>query len=254
MRQFWASLRGAARPARTSAAGAAEAPGTAPGTALGTPPATAPARTPGPAKPRWSLDGPGARRRAAFHYHLLDHAVLRRRWSNMHQVAPGVWRSNHPTHARLRDLKAMGIRTILNLRGAGETPPFLFEHESCRALGLELRSVGLSARAAPRQGELLKLFEAFRTVERPFVMHCKSGADRAGLAAALYLLAHGAPLAEARRQLSWRFLHIRHSRTGILDHVLELYEARLAQGPIGIEDWVRDEYNRDAAMASWRRW
>jgi protein tyrosine phosphatase (PTP) superfamily phosphohydrolase (DUF442 family) len=244
VRQFWASLRGAARPARTSAAEAA-----------GGPPATSPTGASSPVpKPRWSLDGPAARRRAAFHYHLLDHAVLRRSWTNMHQVAPGVWRSNHPTHARLRDLKAMGIRTILNLRGAGETPPFLFEHESCRALGLELRSVGLSARAAPRRDELLKLFDAFRTMERPFVMHCKSGADRAGLAAALYLLAHGAPLAEARRQLSWRFLHVRHSRTGILDHVLDLYGARLRQGPIGIEDWVRDEYDRDAAMASWRRW
>ena len=102
--------------------------------------------------------------------------------------------------------------------------------------------------------ELLKLFETFRTIERPFLMHCKSGADRAGLAAALYMLAHGASPAEARRQLSWRFLHLRHSSTGILDHVLDIYEARLAQGPIGIEDWVRDEYDRDAATAGWRRW
>lgn len=223
MRQLWATLRGAASAPASKRTG-------------------------------WSIGDPAARRRAQLHFHLLDHGLLRRRWSNMDQIAPGVWRSNHPTHERLARLKAMGIRTILNLRGTGETPAHLFEVESCQALGLRLASVKLSARAAPRREELLKLFEAFRTVERPFLMHCKSGADRAGLASALYLLAHGAPLAEARRQLSWRFLHVRQSSTGILDHVLDLFEARQAKGTIGIEDWVRDEYDRDAATASWRRW
>lgn len=209
---------------------------------------------PAPARRTWSIDSPAARLRAALHYHLADHAALRLRWTNMVELAPGVWRSNHPAHARLRTAKERGIRTILNLRGTDETPAFLFERESCAALGLHFVSVKLSARSAPRRDELLKLFEAFRTVERPVLMHCKSGADRAGLASALYLLAQGAPLAEARRQLSWRFLHLRWSKTGILDHVLDLYEARLRQGPIGIEEWVRDEYSREAATASFRRW
>lgn len=207
-----------------------------------------------PATPAWSLTDPASRRRAGLHYHLADHAILRRRWTNAAELAPGVWRSNHPTHARLAALQARGVRTILNLRGPGESPPFLFERESCEALGLTLVSVRLAARKAPRRDELLKLFDAFREVERPMVMHCKSGADRAGFASALYLLAEGAPLEVARRQLSWRFLHIRHSATGILDHVLDLYGARLARGPIGIEDWVRDDYDQAAADAGFRRW
>lgn len=202
----------------------------------------------------WDIADPRSRRLAWLHYHLADHGLLRRHWSNMDQVAPGVWRSNQPTHARFVALKAMGFRSVLNLRGPGRTPAFLFACESCEALGLKLVAVALQARRAPRREQVLALFEAFRTLERPFLMHCKSGADRTGFASALYLLAHeGATLAEARRHLSFRYLHVRVSRTGILDHVLDLYEARLARGAIGIEEWFATEYDSHAAEAGFRR-
>jgi hypothetical protein len=208
----------------------------------------------GPAPGRATdLSDPVQRRRAWLTYLLLDHAILRYPWTNLSKVAPGVWRSNHPTDARFAQYKKMGIRSILNLRGTAPNPPLLFEQESCAKHGLTLVSVGLYARKAPSKGHVLTLLETFRTIEHPFLMHCKSGADRAGFAAALYLLSvKGATLAEARKQLSWRFLHFRWSKTGILDHVLDLYEAKLATGPITIEDWFRKYYDADAAMASFR--
>jgi protein tyrosine phosphatase (PTP) superfamily phosphohydrolase (DUF442 family) len=200
------------------------------------------------------LSDPAQRRRANLHYHLQDHAILRYAWTNAAEIAPGVWRSNHPTHERFARYRAMGIRTILNLRGATKHPRYLFEKESCDMLGLTLVSVGLQARLAPDKAQVLALFDAFRTMERPFLMHCKSGADRAGFASALYLLAQdGTTMAQARRQLSWRYLHFRASSTGVLDHVLDLYEARNARDPIGVEDWFRTEYDAAAAQASFGR-
>jgi len=197
---------------------------------------------------------PRGRRLSWIYTEFFDHAVLRRLWHNFDQVAPGVFRSNHPNHARLARYRARGILTVLNLRGVGNGAPYLFEAESCRALGLTLVSVSLSARKAPERDQLLALFAAFRNLPRPFVMHCKSGADRAGLAAALYLLAQdGASVAVARRQLSFRYFHIKSSKTGILDHFLDLYEQRLASGPIGIEAWVGSEYDSDALTASFAR-
>src|SRR5688572_5587837 len=90
------------------------------------------------ARPRretaWDLRDPGSRRRASWHYHLVDHAILRHHWTNMDEVAPGVWRSNQPTHGRLKALKAKGVRTVINLRGHGEESFHLFERESCAAL------------------------------------------------------------------------------------------------------------------------
>ena len=202
----------------------------------------------------WDLADPAMRRRAAWKVELEDHAFLRRFWTNLSEVAPGVWRANHPGHAQLARYKAMGIRTILNLRGKARSPRFLFEAESCASIGLALESVGLRARKAPDRKEVLALFDAFRRIEKPFLMHCKSGADRAGFAAALYLLAEqGATVAQARRQLHWCFLHFRHGETGILDHILDLFEQDHRQTGIGVEDWFRHRYDPAAVEAGYRR-
>lgn len=201
----------------------------------------------------WNLSDPAERRRAAWKVELEDHGILRRLWSNLAEVAPGVWRANHPDHTRLTRYKEMGIRTILNLRGTAKHPRYLFEKESCDMLGLTLVSVGLRARKAPETHEVLALFDAFRTIEKPVLMHCKSGADRAGFAAALYLLSQGAPVAEARKHLHWRYLHFRHGETGILDHILDLYDAAQTRTGIGIEDWFRTEYDPVAIQSGFRR-
>ena len=191
------------------------------------------------------ISTPRARRMAMLHFLVVDHGVLRILWSNLHEVVPGVWRSNQPSRARLRAYKKMGIKTVLNLRGAARRSPFLFEQEACDALDLEMINHKLSARTLPRKAYLLALLDTFETIEKPFVMHCKSGADRAGLAAALYLLhVEGASIEEAKRQLSFRYAHIRASKTGVLDHVLDSYAADCETSPMPIQMWIRKNYNR----------
>ncbi len=189
-----------------------------------------------------------------LHFQLADHGILRHLWHNMAEIAPGVWRSNQPDARRLAKWQAMGIRTVLSLRGTPRMSHYLFEREACARLGLTLVTTELHARKPASREALLRLFDLFRSIERPFVLHCKSGADRAGLASALYVLAfRGATVAEARQQLSFRFLHIRASATGVLDYMLDLYEARLNQGAIGIEDWIATEYDPDAVAEGFAR-
>ncbi|QGX99188.1 protein tyrosine phosphatase [Roseovarius faecimaris] len=191
------------------------------------------------------LSTPENRRRAHIYNLWFDHAVLRKFWTNFWPVAPGVYRSNQPTHARFVKLKAMGIRSVLNLRGAAGAAHYLVEEESCRELGLTLVNCTLHARfAAPRE-DILAVIRAFREIEKPFVMHCKSGADRAGFASVLYLhVIEGRPLSEARKQLGLKYLHMSFSRTGILGFILDRYEARNAESPISFEDWVATEYDQ----------
>lgn len=211
------------------------------------------------------ITDPVERRRSWRHYQWLDHGILRTFWHNFEQVAEGVYRSNHPDHKRFEIYAKMGVKSILNLRGKAQQPHYLFEVESCKALGLRLITISMSARQAPRQDRLLQLIKTFETIERPFLIHCKSGADRTGLAAALYLMVcEGRPLAEARRQLSFRYLHIRRTSTGILDHFLDVYGARIDQSPISIADWIRDEYDpaaltqsfaaKQATLKPWQGW
>jgi len=82
-------------------------------------------------------------------------------------------------------------------------------------------------------------------------MHCKSGADRAGLAAGLALLFEGGTAAEALAQLSWRYLHSSKARTGILDAFFHRYQTE-AEGRIGFVDWVREEYDEARLMRDFK--
>ena len=53
------------------------------------------------------------------------------------------------------------------------------------------------------------------------MMHCKSGADRAGIASCLYLIYKQNMMFYATKQLSFKYLHIKYAKTGILDYLFE---------------------------------
>lgn len=187
---------------------------------------------------------PDNRRRARIYNLYFDHAILRGIWTNAREIAPGVYRSNHPTHERFARMRDQGIVSVLNLRGESQSAHYLTEKASCEELGLTLVNATLHARAAASRAEILHLIEMFRRIEKPFVMHCKSGADRAGFASAVYLIViENRPVHEARKMLSWRFWHFRNSKVGILDYILDSYEARQARAPISFEDWIATEYD-----------
>ena len=187
-------------------------------------------------------------------YLLGDHAILRYAWHNFDEIAPGVYRSNQPTHGRLRAYRDIGITSVLCLRGSGDAIHHRMERASCTALGLRLVNIRANARKPPLKADLLSLLDHFRTLPRPFLMHCKSGADRAGLASALYLLAEEeAELETARTMMSWRYLHLRGTATGVLDHVLDHFGDRQALGAIGIRDWIEAEYDAADIAESWAR-
>lgn len=197
-----------------------------------------------------SIETPEQRRKAYWHFHLLDHGMLRALWANLTEIAPGAWRSNQPSPRGLMRLKKLGIKTVLNLRGVNQRSPYLFEAETCQNLGITLISANLAARSLVPRQNLVKLLNIFDTIQHPFVMHCKSGADRAGLASALYLLhVKGVTISQAKKQLSFRFLHIRSSSTGILDFVLDTFENDIAEAPMTIREWIETRYDPKALTA-----
>lgn len=206
---------------------------------------------------RYDLSRPWDRLRARLHLELVDHGILRHLWTNEAEIAPGVWRSNQPGPARFRRLRARGISSVLTLRGPSDSAPNMIERAQCAKLGLTLEVAKLSARSAPQRENLQELLAIFRRIEKPFVMHCKSGADRAGLASALYLMViEKRSLQEARAQLSFRFLHLKQTKTGILDLILDLFEDAQAHGPVDFETWLATGYDADQAnqlFASGRR-
>lgn len=196
---------------------------------------------------------PGQRRRAWFDSVVMDHAVLRTVWDNFAAVVPGrFYRSNHPTPGRLARLSARhGIRTVINLRGARPCGSDALSRDAARRLGLDHIDMPFESRGAPHRERILRFHGIWQTVRTPALMHCKSGADRAGLASGLVLLFEGGTAAAAMAQLSLRFGHFRASKAGILDAFFLRY-ATAAEGRLPFLDWVRDEYDEEALRRDFR--
>jgi len=177
---------------------------------------------------------------------FIDHAVFRLAWSNLAAVSPGrLYRCNHPTPARLAALThRLGLKTLINLRGPTGNGSDALTRDAARRLGLDFIDMSLESRGAPQRDRILRLHEIYRSMRAPALLHCKSGADRAGLAAGLFILFEGGTAAAALRQLSLRFGHIRQARTGILDAFF-LYWQREGEGRKPFLDWVREDYDED---------
>ncbi|GAB5445712.1 tyrosine-protein phosphatase [Gymnodinialimonas sp.] len=184
-----------------------------------------------------------------FLYWFKDHGALRALWTNFHKLDADVWRQNHPSPARLARLKAKGAASVLTLRGSTSVPSLL-EAQACADLGLEFRALEMRAVILPRREALLGLLDAIREMPKPMVIHCKSGSDRTGLAATIYLhVFKGVPLDEARKQLGLRYIHNPFGRASIVNLLLDAYAQAHASTGIGFEEWVRDHYDQVGLMS-----
>jgi protein tyrosine phosphatase (PTP) superfamily phosphohydrolase (DUF442 family) len=184
---------------------------------------------------------------------LMDHGIVRVVYANRTRVSPELWRSSQPTPRHIAQFAASGGRTVVNLRGGREHGSWPLEKEACDRHGLTLVDFVLRSREAPAREVILSAQSFFEGLEYPILVHCKSGADRAGLFSALYLLVHEKrSLAEARRQLSLRFGHFRYAKTGILDAFLETYARDGEANGLAFLDWVERVYDPEALTRDFR--
>lgn len=109
---------------------------------------------------------------------------------NFHEVVAGqLYRSNQPSSEQLvRYTGDNGIKTVINLRGENESEDwYKDEIKTSRELGLTHIDFGMSARHELDMTKVNQLVAIMRDAPKPILIHCKSGADRTGLATALYL-------------------------------------------------------------------
>ena len=170
---------------------------------------------------------PSGRARAWRELMLADHGFLRFAFRNTHEIARGkMWRTVQPAPADIARFAMRGVRTIINLRGAAPSGFLYLEEEACRRHGVTLENFRVYSREAPSPEIFHGARALFRRIEYPAVMHCKSGADRAGVMAALYLFfEENVPFDRALGQLSLRYGHVRQGKTGVIDYALEKYLA-----------------------------
>ncbi len=192
---------------------------------------------------------------AALHADMLfvDHGIFRVFYLNKHRIAPAVYRSAQPTPGQVARLGRRGIRTIVNLRGPRMCGSYHLEKEACARSGIRLVDFTVFSRGAPSRETIHAVQKLFADIEYPMLMHCKSGADRAGLMSVLYKhLVDGEPIETARRQLSLYYGHIRQADTGVLDYFFERYLADNAVRPMSFLQWVDTVYDADEVKRSFR--
>ncbi|MGL4396345.1 MAG: fused DSP-PTPase phosphatase/NAD kinase-like protein [Hyphomicrobium sp.] len=175
---------------------------------------------------------------------ITDYGFVRLFFNNRHRMSADAWRSGQPAPHHLRHAARAGVKTVINLRGDQSFGTNWLEERACARHGLTLVKLKLRSRAAPTRDELRAIKTVLETVEYPVLMHCKSGADRAGLMSALYRIVHdGVPVADARAELGLKYGHIRQADTGVLDAVFDRYVADTAVEPMPFWTWVETRYD-----------
>jgi protein tyrosine phosphatase (PTP) superfamily phosphohydrolase (DUF442 family) len=192
---------------------------------------------------RFDIADTAARRRAWKGLMWGDHGFLRVWWKNFHWISSEMARANQPSPKRIREYAALGFKTIINLRGESDAGHYLLEREACAAAGIKLITFQVRSRDMPSKEQVIGAERLFDEIAYPAIMHCKSGADRAGLMSALYVMLRQKKSAqEALAQLSRKYGHFRAGTTGLLDFFFETYIAE-TNGKKPLLDWVREDYD-----------
>jgi len=204
---------------------------------------------------QFDLISPLGRFRTYLDYLWKDHAYLRVGFQNAHWVGDKLIRTNQPWPFQLRWWRDRGVKTVINLRGGGyPTSFYLLEKDACERLGLNLENFAIASREAPSAAQVLGARDLFDRVEYPAVMHCKSGADRAGIMSVLY--AHhrlGLSLRDAVKELGLRTLHVKQGEVGVLGYTFERYFQDGEPKGLSFFEWVETpDYDPKAIRADFK--
>ena len=100
---------------------------------------------------------------------------------NLYKVTDDLYRGAQPTAEGMKELKAMGIKTVINLRDRHS------DKELIGDTGLASESIHLKAWDSPEKEELLHFLRIVTDKTRaPVFVHCEVGADRTGVMCAMY--------------------------------------------------------------------
>jgi len=166
-------------------------------------------------------------------------AVLAGSWAgylrlsgNFHAVEEGViYRSAQLSGDEFQSrIRAYSIRTIINLRGENsERQWYVNEMMAVASTGTRHIDFPISANRDLTDVQLDQLTAILRDAQQPVLVHCEGGADRSGLASAIYEFAIAErSVSSAASQLSFRYGHFPWlgNTTAAMDRSFERVVAR----------------------------
>jgi len=116
---------------------------------------------------------------------------------NFYKVSDDLYRGAQPTAIGMRNLKAMGIKTVVSLRS------FHSDRDKIGDTGLGCENIPMKV-WHPEERQVVKFLEIVTDSKRtPVLVHCQHGADRTGTMCAVYRIAvQGWTKEEALREMT----------------------------------------------------
>jgi len=134
---------------------------------------------------------------------------------NFHKVDDHVYRGGQPDDDAFSRLSGMGIKTVIDLRGAEHSEAK--EKALVEAAGMRYVSIPMWGMRTPSDAQISSALKLMNDANAgPVFVHCKRGADRTGGVVACYRIEHDRwdssnALREARSLgMSWYQLAIQH--------------------------------------------
>jgi undecaprenyl-diphosphatase len=144
---------------------------------------------------------------------------------NFHEITPGAaYRSAQLDRPQLkRYIRQYDIKSVINLLSDHPGEPWYDEEMAvCNELGVKHYDVRMSAERKPDEDQVRKLIDIYRNAPRPVLIHCLRGADRSGLAAAMWkVIVDRAPKSEASAQLTIWYGHMPFGNKRAMDDFFE---------------------------------
>jgi len=135
---------------------------------------------------------------------------------NLYKVTDYLYRSGQPTEEGMKNLKTLGIKTIINLRA------FYFDSDKIRETGLLVEELSVKVWDI-EDADVVRVLRTIRKRENsPFLLHCSNGADRAGVMIAMFrVVEQGWTKEEAIQEMvngGYGFHHIWFRIVGYVKH------------------------------------
>lgn len=108
---------------------------------------------------------------------------------NLHKVSDQLYRGAQPSEGGLKILSELGIKTVINLRGADDQARL--EEKEAQSAGLRYFNVEMPGLSAPSDEQVARVMAIINNPDnQPVFIHCKRGSDRTGTIVAIYRISH----------------------------------------------------------------
>jgi tyrosine-protein phosphatase SIW14 len=103
---------------------------------------------------------------------------------NLGKVNDSLYRGGQPDLQGLRQLQALGVKSVINLRLTNDV--WKAERAAVTAASMAYTNIPLDALSAPTDAQVASILAAISSLPKPVFVHCQYGSDRTGTIIACY--------------------------------------------------------------------